>query len=84
MWHPKRLPACTLEVFGSACSGSFLRSVTVSEPHMQVLARGIIFGKWFLQMHSADIKEVICRGNFPRYFNHLTFTHRVDGYKQCL
>lgn len=71
---PQRLPARTLQVFGSTCSGSFLSSVIVSEPLMQVLARGIIFGKWFLHMHSADLKEVICSRNFHKYFNHLKFT----------
>lgn len=74
----------TPQVFGSTCSGSFLRRVIVSEPHMQVLAKGIIFVKRFLHMHSADFKEVICSRSFPKYFNHLKLTHRDDGFKQCL
>lgn len=52
--------------------------------HIQVLARGIIFVKRFLHMHSADFKEVICSRSFPKYFNHLKLTHRDDGFKQSL
>lgn len=82
-WHPKHF-LCAHCRFGSTRSGSFLSAVIVSEPHMQVLARGIIFGKWFLRKHSADLKEITCSRNFSKYFNHLKFMHRDDSFKQCL